>query len=577
MIMMLRTPRQFFASDYNKRMRAMLFCALFAAVLYPRAAHAQMDMASHAGMEMRDQLPPEKLPPPQKMTGIGNSHMEISSKPEAQMWFDQGLNLIHGYWDYESARAFEQSVRVDPDCAICYWGLYQAESFYHGLAQDYAAAVLQTAVKLKDHATEKERLFIEATAAPSEKQADLWRAIVQKYPEDIQARLFLSRRIYGNEALKLLEGIMKDDPNNAAAHHYYIHALEGNNPARALHSAEVLGSLAPNAGHMVHMPGHIFFLLGDYARAEQSFGASTAVDERYMAEQHVLPDDDWNYVHNLMYRIANLMEEGKLKDATALSAKITAARGQLPSTMYIHLQRDSISRIDPRLPVALRLADWQLVLERLQANPPATKYPVLSFLARQLTIFAEGMRALNSHDTQKAAQAAADFDAGIAAPPKAAPPPPRPAAGTPPQLQVMADAQLQPIQGMFAVMSLELRASVASAQGKATDAHDLFTKAQDAERNLGYAEPPRYIRPVGEAEAAAMMSASDWPDARAAFENALKERPKSGFALYGIALTSEKTGNREAALKEYAEFLSAWKDADPDLPQIRHAKAYIAN
>ena len=72
------------------------------------------------------------------MTGIGNAHMQITATPEAQMWFNQGLNLLHDFWDYESARAFEQSVRVDPQCAMCYWGLYKAESFYHSTAQGYA-------------------------------------------------------------------------------------------------------------------------------------------------------------------------------------------------------------------------------------------------------------------------------------------------------------------------------------------------------------------------------------------------------------------------------------------------------
>lgn len=87
-----------------------------------------MNMAS-MGMETQDETPPGALPVPLKMTGIGNVHMRITATPEAQMWFNQGLNLLHDFWDYESARAFEQSVRVDPQCAMCYWGLYKAESF----------------------------------------------------------------------------------------------------------------------------------------------------------------------------------------------------------------------------------------------------------------------------------------------------------------------------------------------------------------------------------------------------------------------------------------------------------------
>src|SRR4029079_17989987 len=104
-------------------------------------AWAQNVMTCHV-METRDQIAPEKLPPPQKLTGIGNSHIGITATAEAQMWFDQGLNLLHDFWDYESARAFEQSIRVDPKCAMCYWGMYKAERFSHRNDLYYANQML---------------------------------------------------------------------------------------------------------------------------------------------------------------------------------------------------------------------------------------------------------------------------------------------------------------------------------------------------------------------------------------------------------------------------------------------------
>src|SRR5689334_8534077 len=128
---------------------------------------AQMNMAGHV-MEMQDEIPPEKLPPPIRISGIGNSHMEITATPEAQMWFDQGLNLLHDFWDYEAARAFQQGVRVDPQCAMCYWGLYKAESFYHSTAQGYAGQALAKAAALKGHASARERLYVEAAVAQNE-------------------------------------------------------------------------------------------------------------------------------------------------------------------------------------------------------------------------------------------------------------------------------------------------------------------------------------------------------------------------------------------------------------------------
>jgi tetratricopeptide (TPR) repeat protein len=577
-----------FMQDAPKHLGALRIFFILAAVLATlQPARAQMDMSANPAMSMgtENQTPPADLPVPLKMTGIGNAHLKITAKPEAQMWFDQGLNLIDDFWDYESSRAFEQSIRVDPKCAMCYWGLYRAESFYHGLAQSYAAPALATAVKLKRHASKRERLYIEAAALnedadESAKPApivahvlQLWRKLVKEDPRDIQARLFLSERVAPKERLEILEAILKEDPNNSAANHYYIHAVEGGpHPEQALHSAEVLASLAPASGHMVHMPGHIFSRLGDYARAEQSFAASIQVDERYMAAQHVAPDNDWNYVHNLMYAIENLMEEGKLNQASALSAKLTGARGELESTLYIYSSRDSISRLNPHLPVALRTGDWPQVLELLKATPPPPNLPNLDFLARQLTTLATGMLAVESHDLAKAEQASAQSDAEQSRMSK-----PTPSAHIPNmQLKIMPDAELPPLLRTLSIMQQELRASLLAAQGKATEAHAVFEKAAQAEKALGYHEPPNYIRPVGETEAAAMLALSDWTDARAAYEKALLERPRSGFALYGLALCSEKSGDTAAATKEYADFLAAWKDADPTLPQITHAKMYLA-
>jgi tetratricopeptide (TPR) repeat protein len=574
------------------------FCLLAAclAAAQPRPALAQMNMTGQT-METKDEMLPDQLPVPQKLTGIGNAHIQITATPEAQMWFDQGLNLIHDFWDYESARAFEQSVRADPQCAMCYWGLYKAESFYHSTAQGYAEQALAKAVSLKDRASKRERLYIEASAAFEDAlknakpapdfspELRLLRQLVKEYPKDIQARIFLAESPIGSESVSILQSVLKDEPENSAANHYYIHALEGGaHPEQALHSAEILASLAPASGHMVHMPGHIFFRIGDYARAEQAFSASMEVDERYMREQHVQPDDDWNYVHNLMYAVANFMEEGKPKDATALSMKLTGARGELESTLYIYQPRDSISRIDPRLPVALRTADWAQVLELSKASVPPAAQPNLRFLARQLTDFAAGMQAVEAQDLSKAEESSAGFDAelwrmsqqskdssGMQAMGSNGGP-----AG-PPKLQVMPDALLQPILSTLSVMSLELRASLLTAQKETDEARKLFVQAAQEEKALGYREPPYYIRPVGETEAAALMAVGDWADAKAAYEKALIERPRSGFPLYGIALSSERAGDDAAAVTEYADFLAAWKDADPALAQVTHARAYLAS
>lgn len=367
-----------------------------------------MSMAGHDMGEMKEIPAPEKLPPPLKMTGIGNSHLTITATPEAQLWFDQGLTLLHDFWDYESVRAFEQSVRVDPQCAMCYWGLYQALMFRHSMATGYSQQALASAVRLKDHANKAEKLYIEAAvasdeankaAAPGEdgdnvKEIAVWRKLVAKSPDDLQAKIFLAGSLRDGyddagepkkgtkESIAILQEVLKAAPNDSAANHYWIHAMEPSaQPGQALGSAALLASLAPASGHMVHMPGHIYYRVGDYSHAERWFAESTAVDEKYMRDQNVSVDDDWNYVHNLMYGIANLMEEGKLHQATTLSGKLSGARGQFRETLYIQSPRDGIARLNQELPVALRTGDWAAVLKMLEGTAPDAKLENLAFLA----------------------------------------------------------------------------------------------------------------------------------------------------------------------------------------------------
>jgi len=563
---------------------------------------AQMNMPSPV-MEMKAEIPPDQLPAPQKMTGIGTVSMQITATPEAQAWFNQGLNLLHDFWDYESSRAFEQGIRVDSRCAMCYWGLYRAENYYHSTEPDYAAVSLAKAVSLENDVSERERLYIEADAASeaaiknAKGMPDLspsnaiWHQLVKEYPDDTQAQIFCAMAvgIGTKEGLALLQAVLKEDPNNSAANHYYIHALEAQDPQRALHSAQILPGLAPNSGHIVHMPGHIYYRLGEYALAEQAFDASMKVDERYMREQHVSVDDDWNYVHNLMYAVANLLEEGKLSEAAEYSAKLTGARGELDSTLYPFSARDSISRLNPQLPVALRIGDWARVIALSQANEPPSDQPNLRFLGRELVILGNGMQAAESGGGEKAQNFSAQFDAELwrmAQQIKDAQTKVRitgPAAETaeakapqePPKIPVMSDAYIEPLMSMLSVMSLELRGSVLEAAQQSAQAKAVFARAAAEEKALGYHEPPLYIRPPGETEAAALMAAGDFANAKAAYEQALLERPHSGFPLYGIALCSERQGDSQAAAKEYSDFLAAWKNADPGLPQISHAREYL--
>ena len=563
--------------------------------------------------------PPDQLPAPIRMTGIGNSHIAIRATAEAQAWFDQGLSLLHDFWDYESAKAFEQSIRTDPNCAMCYWGLAQAIDFRGEEDRIYADQALQQAAKLEHHAGATGRLYIEAALAESREKNDdhtasiaIYRRLVKKEPRDLEAHIFLANALGDGfddkgepkagmkEKIALLESVLRDAPNDSAANHYWIHAMEpGNHPERAIPSAALLASLAPTSGHMVHMPGHIYYRVGDYASADRWFTASTAADERYLREQHVLVDDDWNYVHNMMYAIANQMEQGRLEAANALSDHLAAAHGQLEASLYIWSARDQLSRVSLRLPVALRTADWPNVLTLLDAAnlPDAANTANLRFLRDELRSFATGMQALDRGDGAAAQHASADLDAGLwrqQQDAKASDEAKKQSeadnkdkdqkadANTakksePPTAPLNPDASADPLVKALSIASMELRAGILLAGNKSDAAKKLYTEAIAAEKKLGYHEPPFYIRPVAETEAEALLRAKDYTGARAAYQAALSERPQSGFELYGIAHADELAGNTAQARAEYATFLKAWPTADPSLPQLHHAQQVLGS
>ena len=131
------------------------------------------------------------------------------------------------------------------------------------------------------------------------------------------------------------------------------------------------------------------------------------------------------------------------------------------------------------------------------------------------------------------------------------------------------------VEKILSVASLELRGNIASAGGQFEPAHDMLQEAARKEKDIGYSEPPLYSRPAQESLGFACIRAGRWDDARAAFQQVLEERSKSGFGLYGIALAWDRQGNREKASAAYEAFLAAWKNADKDLPQVEAARAYL--
>ena len=295
---------------------------------------------------------------------------------------------------------------------------------------------------------------------------------------------------------------------------------------------------------------------------------------------HVAVDDDWNYVHNLMYAIANLMEQGKLQQAATVTGKLAGARGRLQSTLYTQAPRDGMTRLAPQLPIAMRTGDWSAVLDMLKTAKLDARLQNLIFLGGELRLFAAGMQAVESGNSAQAQASSTELDAAlwrISQKPHDKSAKAKEAESMPVHAVAMPDAVLPPVVASLSIMSMELRGAILAGEHRLPEAEGLFTQARTAEKELGYREPPTFIRPVSETEGASLLQAKDYAAAHKAFQAAVVERPRSGFGLYGMAQSSELAGDSAAAQAEYSTFVSAWKDADPALPQVSHARAYLAS
>src|SRR5580700_5077824 len=272
------------------------------------------------------------------MSGYGDLHHPVStSNPQTQQFFDQGLRLIYDFNHDEAARSFQRATELDPKLAIAYWGVAEAVGpNYNDPASDkrFAAAhvAIQKAVDLSTNASPAEQAYIQAMALrfPADPKADrrqaaeayhdAMRELSKKFPDDLDAAtvfaesgmnlnpwgLWLvdgSPREGTNEIVATLESVMRRDPNHLGAIHYYIHATEASaNPDRALAGAKRLAALAPGAGHIVHMPAHVYIRTGDYEAAVKTNEQAAAVDRAYIKAtgvQGIYPM--MYYSHNLHF------------------------------------------------------------------------------------------------------------------------------------------------------------------------------------------------------------------------------------------------------------------------------------
>lgn len=523
-----------------------------------------------------------KLPAPQAMNGLGHAHITITtSSPEAQRWFDQGLAALHCFWDYEALRAFQQAVRLDPDCAMCHWGLARALDSRGG-DKDQQKVELKKAEDLASKTSDHEQRYIRADVAGSKKKDDdadaayakQMEALIDRYPDDLEARLLYalslnhgyttdaeprSGSLYGQSVLR---EILLQHPDNAAANHYWIHAVEGSHPELAIASAEKLGSLAPDSGHMVHMPGHIFYRVGDYERARQIFLNAMQVDRTYMDRQHVAEKDNWNYVHNIAYLIADCAEEGKYQEAQEHARRLQGLYNDPDNSGAPSFYVLQIASTETRL--AIRFADWDNAMRHpLQFGVPDSKVSVWARHYRDgLLAYAKGMKAAESGQLDEAEHEAGALDALLWRLSKE-------------DFDNDNEKWRDRVLKLLGTASLELRGDTEIGRGNLDQGRKLLERASKEEKELGYSEPPQYSRPPMEVLGGALIRAGRYEEAREAYKKDLEERPHSGLALYGIATAWEKQGKHTEAVKAYREFLDAWSHADAELSQVKTAQAYV--
>ena len=526
-------------------------------------------------------LPPldiSSLPPPPLMEGIGNSRLEITTHSEVvRAYFNQGLNLLHGFWYFEAWRAFGEAARLDSSCAMAYWGIYQS---LRGNNSNYRAKkrALGKAKALGAGASEHEQYYIRAIAlldSLGRKGHPAYlremEGLIERYPDDVEARLFLVRfamhhlgfyagpRAGYPNRWEILRELLSSHPDHVGVHHYWVHAVEfGEHPETGLQSAQRLSRMAPNVGHIVHMPGHIYYRMGEYDKARQSFIASAQVDSAYMVDQRIPVNRTWNYVHNLNYLLANYAEDGRYQEGLEWARRLQQAPLDPKRSLFFYQGRMAPVHLQ------MRYGFWEEAaqsLEELAQNDTLSTAFVVDYISGLLA-YAKGMAAVQKGQVDEAGRQAKALDE----------------LGWQLKMQEREGRDIyysRKRAGTLIVAALDLKGTVYSLQGRHEEALELLQEGAEEEKKLGYSEPPRYPRPVLESLGEAHLRTGNWEGAREAFAAVLKKRPNSGHALLGAARSYALAGKEATAAEAYRVFLQSWRHADGDLPQVQQAREWL--
>ncbi|MFZ1006484.1 MAG: hypothetical protein WAN65_06595 [Candidatus Sulfotelmatobacter sp.] len=520
--------------------------------------HTSHDHTSHA-----------KEHPVTLVTGLGDLHHPVSTKnPQAQQFFDQGLRFIYAFNHDEAARSFQHAAELDPKLAMAYWGVAEAVGPNYNDPADpdrykHAHDAVQQAVDLSGSTSASEQAYIHALAKrfPADAKSDLKKAaeeyrdamrqVVKEFPDDLDAATLFAEagmnlhpwglwHVDGtpeagtDEIVSTLESVMKRDPNHLGAIHYYIHAVEASpTPERALAGANKLAELAPNAGHIVHMPAHVYIRTGDYEAAVKTNEQAAAVDRAYIKAtgvQGIYPM--MYYSHNLHFIAMCAAMNGNyaesMKNAELLVENVGPHVKEMPPLEGFMT-----------IPVAvqIRFHRWDEIL----------KMPQPDAAMKTATVFWHFGRGLALAGTGKISEAEAEYK--IVADAEAA---------TPPDVIFQMPINNK-AKDIMKISKDVLGAKIALAKKDNSGAIAMLRDAVTIQDTLKYGEPPDWFFPVRESLGAALLMNGDAAGAEKVFRDDLERNLRNPRSLWGLhqSLIEQKRDYDAGFIQK--EFEASWK------------------
>jgi len=503
------------------------------------------------------------------MQGYGDLHHAVSTgNAQAQQFFDQGLRQVYAFNHDEAARSFQRAAELDPKLAMANWGVAEAIGpNYNDPASDdrFAAAhvAIQKAVDLSGTASPAEQAYIKAMALrfPADPKADrrqaaeayhaAMRDLVKQFPDDLDAATLFAEsgmnlhpwglwlvdgtpREGAEEIVATLESVIKRDPNHMGAIHYYIHSVEASNsPERALAGANRLAAMAPAAGHLVHMPAHVYIRTGDYSAAVKTNQDAAAADLAYIkasGAQGIYPM--MYYSHNLHFIAMCAAMEGDYTEANKNAALLAAH-------VAPHVKEMPPLEGFMTIPIAVdvRFHRWDDILKMPKPDPEMKVTTVFWHFSRGMALAA----------TNKVSEAEAEY-------------------------QIVSDAEKNTPEDVVFAMPVNnkakdvlkiardvLGAKIALAKKDKTGAIVLLRSAVAAQDTLKYAEPEDWFFPVRESLGAALLMNGDNAGAEKVFREYLNMHPRSPRSLFGLQQALKAQGKEYDAGFVQKQLQASWK------------------